>query len=297
MPEGTPVGVREYPRTMHEPPHTPLFDAVRLARLECRRQAVGVGEVAEIAEPILGGTMCYTAPGSWTNQAMGLAMDGPADDAEIDRFVDFYVSRGQEPRIEVCPYAHDTLLESLLARGFGIAEFEQVMVRRSEALPGDLEPAPPGIRVRRIDAADASDVETWVRVSSSGFVEPRSEREGVFFESSRRVARHPRTAAFIAELEGQPVGAGAMEIADPFGDGRVACLFAASVLPRYRRRGVQQALIAARVRHAWANDAPFTIIHCKPGIPTERNARRLGFETLYTAVALVMRRDGLALSV
>lgn len=256
-----------------------------------------MSEIAAIAEPILGGMMCYTAPGSWTNQAMGTAMDGPIDDAEIDRIMDFYVSKGQEPRIEVCPYAHDTLLESLLTRGFGVAEFEHVMVRRSEARPESSRPGPSGIGIRRIDAGDAMDVESWVRVSSSGFLEPGSEREEVFFESSRRVARHPRTAAFVAEVDGRAVGAGAMEVADPFGDDRIACLFAASVLPEYRRRGVQQSLIAARIRHAGNCGAAFTFIHCKPGIPTERNARRLGFETLYTAVAMVMRRDGLARSV
>jgi GNAT superfamily N-acetyltransferase len=277
---------------------TPLpFDPVRLARLECRRQAVGVGEIADVAEPILGGLMCYTAPGSWTNQAMGIGLDGPADGDQVDRLIDFYVSRGQEPRVEVCPYADESLTALLLDRGFGIAEFEHVMVRRSDAGLGGLEKTPAGIRVRRVDASDDTDVETWVRVSSSGFLEPGSDREPVFLESSRRVARHPRTAAFIAEVDDRPVGAGAMEIADPFGDGRLACLFAASVLPEYRGRGVQQTLMAARVRHARSEDAPFTFIHCRPGIPTERNARRLGFETLYTAAVMVMRRAGLALSV
>ena len=275
------------------PPTDPI-DAPALARLECRRQAVGVAEIADLAEPILGGLMCYTAPGSWTNQAMGVGLDGPADAGEIDRLIDFYVSRGQEPRVEVCPYADGTLIELLLERGFGIAEFENVLVITGSPV---LPPVPEGLSVRRIDPDCSEDLDAWVRVSSSGFIEPGAANEAVFLESSRRVVLHPRTSAFVAETQGRIVGAGAMEIARPFGGESVACLFAASVLPEHRRRGVQQALIAARIDHARRHDCVATFIHAKPGIPTERNARRLGFQNLYTAVALVMRREGLARSV
>jgi GNAT superfamily N-acetyltransferase len=258
------------------PPPADPIDAPALARLECRRQAVGVAEIADLAEPILGGLMCYTAPGSWTNQAMGVGLDGPADAGEVDRLIDFYVSRGQEPRVEVCPYAHDTLINLLLKRGFGIAEFENVLVITGSPVH---PPVPEGLSVRRIDPDCSEDLDAWVRVSSSG------------------VALHPRTSAFVAETQGRIVGAGAMEIARPFGSEAVACLFAASVLPEHRRGGVQQALIAARIDHARRHGCVATFIHAKPGIPTERNARRLGFQNLYTAVALVMRREGLARSV
>ena len=277
------------------------IDPARLALLESRRQAVGVAEIADTAEPVLGGTMCYTAPGSWTNQAMGLALDHatPSDEIEreTDRFVDFYVSRGQEPRVELCPFAHDAFIAALAARGFALVEFETVM-----ALPLDpqarvaTEP-PAGVTIRRIDPHNETESREWLRVSNAGFIEPGDPREPVFTESSRRVIIHPRNAAFVAERDGRVIGAGAMEIADPFGDEPIACLFAAAVLPEHRRRGVQRALVAARAEHARLAGATHAFIHAKPGIQTERNARRLGFQTVYTNAVLVMRREGLARSV
>ncbi|MCC5823932.1 MAG: GNAT family N-acetyltransferase [Phycisphaerales bacterium] len=278
-----------------------IIDPARLALLESRRQAVGVAEIADTAEPILGGTMCYTAPGSWTNQAMGLALDHAIAHEEIeqetDHFVDFYVARGQEPRIELCPFAHDAFIAALAARGFTLVEFETVMARPLNALDPTAPAVPAGVTIRRIDPHDPAESAEWIRVSNAGFLEPGDPKELVFTESSRRVITHPRSAAFVAEQDGRVIGAGAMEIADPFGDEPIACLFAAAVLPEHRRRGVQQTLIAARTEHARRAGATHAFIHAKPGIPTERNARRLGFETVYTNAVLVMRRDGLARSV
>lgn len=279
----------------------PVPDAAHLARIESRRQAEGVAEIAGVAEPILGGTMCYTAPGSWTNQAMGLALDPGLTvdeiERETDRFIDFYVSRGQEPRVELCPFAHDAFIAALAARNFTLVEFETVMARPLSAAEPVIPAPPAGVTLRRIDPHDPAQAETWIRVSNSGFIAPDDPREPVFSESSRRVITHPRNAAFVAEEGNQTIGAGAMEIANPFGDESIACLFAASVLPEHRRRGVQLALMAARAEHARRAGATHALIHAKPGIPTERNARRLGFQTLYTNAVLVMRRPDLARSV
>ncbi len=279
----------------------PAPDAAHLARIESRRQAEGVAEIAGIAEPILGGTMCYTAPGSWTNQAMGLALDPSLTAAEIeretDRFIDFYVSRGQEPRVELCPFAHDAFIAALAARNFTLIEFETVMARPLSAADPVIPAPPRGVTLRRIDPRDPAQAEAWIRVSNSGFITPDDPREPVFSESSRRVIIHPRNAAFIALEDNQVIGAGAVEIADPFDEESIACLFAASVLPEHRRRGVQLALIALRAEYARRAGATHALIHAKPGIPTERNARRLGFQTLYTNAVLVMRRPDLARSV
>jgi GNAT superfamily N-acetyltransferase len=59
------------------------------------------------------------------------------------------------------------------------------------------------------------------------------------------------------------------------------------VLPRFRRRGIQQALMAARLEHAASRGARFATIGARPGIPTNRNAMRMGFRLAYTKVVLV----------
>ncbi len=276
---------------------TTTLNALRLGRLEELRQAQGVAEVADIAEPILGGMMSFTGPGSWTNQACALALDAPATDPEIDRLVAFYTDRGHEPRVELAPFAHPTLIEGLAARGFSLLEFETVMAR---ALPADEPPAalaPHGVTIRPVHADDPTEVENWVRISNSGFVRPGDPNEAMFHESSRRVAVHPRVACFLAESEGEAIGAGAVELARPTGEETIACLIATSVLPEHRRRGVQQALMASRLIAARERGASFAFIHARPGIATERNARRLGFQTLYTKAVMVLRRPDLERSV
>lgn len=77
------------------------------------------------------------------------------------------------------------------------------------------------------------------------------------------------------------------------GGGRVVAMFGASVLPTFRNRGVQQALIAARLNHGIEHGATMSSIGSKPGIPTERNARRMGFQLAYTKVHVVKPGPGL----
>lgn len=277
-------------------PDRPQLDPLRIGRMEELRQAKGVAEVSDCAEPIMGGMMCYSGPGSWTNQACALALDGPATDAEIDRLVAFYADRGQEPRVELAPFAHQSLVDGLADRGFRLIEFETVFARC--LTDHDLAPLAPGpARIRTVDPSDPDDVANWVRVSSSGFVradDPNLER---YLESSRRMAAHPRVTAMMAEVGTEPVGAGAVEFPAPDGGESLASLIVTSVVPEYRRRGIQKLLMQARLAEARRRGASYATVHTRPGIATERNARRLGFETMYTKVVLVLRRDGLARSV
>jgi GNAT superfamily N-acetyltransferase len=76
----------------------------------------------------------------------------------------------------------------------------------------------------------------------------------------------------------------------------VATLFGLSTLPAFRRRGVQAALIAARLERARAAGISLATIGSEPGISTERNAMRLGFRVAYTKVVLRKPEPGLARS-
>lgn len=67
----------------------------------------------------------------------------------------------------------------------------------------------------------------------------------------------------------------------------VGCFFGVSELPEFRRRGIQQALIAARLQACVDAGCELACIHSSPGIGTERNAARMGFALAYTKVTLV----------
>jgi len=73
----------------------------------------------------------------------------------------------------------------------------------------------------------------------------------------------------------------------------VTSLFGTSVLPRFRRRGIQQALMAVRLERALELGSELSDITSHPGIPTERNAGRLGYRLAFVRPVLVKRAPGL----
>jgi hypothetical protein len=261
-----------------------LLDIPQVARMEEARQAQGVASVADIAEPVAGGFMCFAGVGSWANQAMGLGMNGPVSDADLERLIDFYQVRGVEPRIEVCPHADTSLVRGLADRGFVVREFKNVLVRDL----GAPLPAPPeGIDVEVVDPADQRRVEEHVAIKAAGFAVADVP---LFSRLARRsLAGGGGVRGFTASIAGQAVAAGAIDIVPP-----CAALFGMTTLPSHRRRGCQLALLIARLRAAAEAGCRFATIQSEPHIGTARNALRLGFVIIYTKVTLVRPGPGLA---
>src|SRR5690606_27219657 len=100
-----------------------------IARAEEGRQSRGTAEAVPVAGPVAGGWMTLDALGSQANQAVGLGLHGPVSGADLYRLVAFYAERGVEPRLEVCAFAHESLLRGLAERGFVLREFEGVLAR------------------------------------------------------------------------------------------------------------------------------------------------------------------------
>ena len=261
-----------------------MFDAAEIARLEESRQSRGVASVADLAEPIAGGFMCFAGPGSWANQAMGLGMSGPVADADIDRLIDFYASRGVEPRIELCPHADPSLVRGLADRSFVIREFKNVLVR-DLSLP--LPAMPDGIRVTRVDPTDERQIARYSQIRAEGFGETNAPTAA---RLDRRSLAGGRVAGWLASIDGEDhaIASGAVAIDPP-----VAGLFGMTTLPPFRRRGCQRAMMIARLRAAADAGCRFATIHSEPHIGTGRNALRLGFTVVYTKVTLVRPGEGL----
>ena len=272
-----------------------IIEPVVVARAEERRQALGVAEISAESEEIGGGIMSFTAIGSWSNQACDVGMRGPVEAAEIDRLVDYYATRGVEPKIEVCPFADPTLVRGLGERGFTLRDFETVLYRSLDANdPGPPRAAPPGVRIVPIDPGDTAMVRRFAEVTSLIFCPPGEPVPEHMVDLTERCVRHPRTTAFAVVADGDVVGGGAMELAEEHEGVRIASLFAGAVREDFRRRGVQAALIAERMVWGAAMGANVACIHTRPGIPTERNAMRLGFIPCYTKVSLAKQGEGLA---
>ena len=300
------------------------------ARAEEARQARALSEIADAARPFAGGIAGRSTPGGWSNTAVGMGLNGPVTQEEVDAIVAWYEEAGIEPRFEVCPFADASLLVALEMHRCVPLVFENTFFRAlakgERVVP--LVQTPPGLRVERVDPTDAAAVRRYSAVSMSGFYPEGTTPGEEDFAISARVVQHPRTIAFLATIDGEPAGAGAGAVSEPLdalggaqlgsataaaseasggsggreesgsvGSGgvgaRVVAMFGASVLPKFRNKGVQQALMAARLNHGIEHGATIASIGSKPGIPTERNARRMGFQLAYTKVHVVKPGPGL----
>lgn len=267
------------------------WDLREIAVLEEGRQAAAISDVAREWLPIGGGRMSRGEPGTWVNAAVGVGLAGPVSANEVDRLIAWYEEAGLEPRIEVSPFVHPSLREALELRGFVVRVFESVLYRAlASAKPArPIHPTPPGIEVREVDKNQTRQVREYGETVATGFASEDAQPREADIDLMARCAVHERTTAFGAYLDGRCIAGGGLEVA-----GDIAALFGLSVLPGFRRRGIQQALIAARLNAAMTRGAAIATISSRPGVPTERNVRRMGFQVAYTKVALVRPGPGLA---
>lgn len=190
----------------------PSEDFAALARSVERGQAAAMVELATEAQPLEDGWMTFGGPGAFVNKACGLGLAGPIAKEAARDLVDFFASRGVEPRVELCPYVHPSLLAALGRAGFQLHEFENVFFRPlgetenfRAALPSGW---PEGLQVSCVDATDAEAVEEYVRVSTQGFFPDGKAMSKGFWESAVKAPLLPHTDSFVARLAGQAVGAG-----------------------------------------------------------------------------------------
>lgn len=270
----------------------PAWNLREIALREERRQAEGTAAVADESLVLGGGILSFAGRGSWANQACGLGLDGAVSDADLDRLVDFYASRGVEPRVELCPFADASVVDGLAERGFVLREFENVLARHldpSEDLRSILtRPLPAELAIERVDPRDDVTVDTVIEVSTSGFRPAGEPVPQNLYEVARRGILQSGCDSYLARMDGVPAGGSSMEAR-----GSIAALYGTTVLPRYRRRGIQAALIVRRLERARERGCTLAVIHSRPGIATESNALRLGFFLAYTKVVLVRPGEGL----
>ena len=66
----------------------------------------------------------------------------------------------------------------------------------------------------------------------------------------------------------------------------VAQFTGAATAPAHRRRGIQTALLSARLADAAAAGCDVAVITTQPGSKSQQNAQRQGFDLLYTRAVL-----------
>ena len=260
----------------------PLVDlalARRLERTEALANAAFVEARAELQPDVgaawidVAGTYAmFDGPGSAITQTFGLGLFDPVGAPEMETIERFFRERGAEVMHEVSPIAPPEVLTLLVERGYRPFELSSVLFR---PLGGDdaATAAGPPIRARLVEPGEE---QLYADTSAEGWSET-TELADFIRGYAAITARARGTHCFIAELEGTPVGAGAMAL-----HGGVALLAGASTIPRWRGRGGQRALLEARLRFAVERGADLAVMAAAPGGGSQRNAERRGFRIAYT---------------
>lgn len=274
-------------------PAYPLCDlalARRLERTEASANAALV-EARSVLQPESGATWTEVAGayalfdgiGSPLTQSFGLGLFSEVSGAELQAIETFFQDRGAEVFHEISPMAAPALLERLNQRGYQPVELTSVLFRPTAASEAPVSDLPASrIRVRRVEPGEA---DLWARVAAEGWSSEAAELVPFVLELGRISARSRNAFCFLAELDGQPIAAGALSL----GDG-VALLAGASTVPAGRKQGAQRALLQARLRFAAENGCTLAMMGAHPGSASQRNAERQGFRIAYTRIKWHLRK-------
>lgn len=229
-------------------------------------------------EPVAGGYAIYAGAGSPLNGATALGMGTPVSAEAFAALVDFYHSRGSAPALGLCPLADSSLWECLNAHPLQVTGFLNVLFcpLQDVALPELLA----GVQVRPAAHGEAG---LWIRTTAQGFSgleEPPQADVDILTPNFYA----GNAACFMAWVDGQPAGGGGMYLHEG-----VAEMGGASTVPALRRRGVQTALLYARMAAAQSAGCDLALVLTDPGSDSQRNVERIGFRVAYTQILVSLR--------
>ncbi|WKG04505.1 GNAT family N-acetyltransferase [Mycolicibacterium sp. HK-90] len=266
-----------------------LFCGVDLARRIEKAEADLIVAAARAARgrgaeglvlPVAGGFACFAETGSPMNKVVGLGFGGLPDEAVLGEIERALAARGSDTRVELSNLADPEIAAVLTGRGYRLLEFENVLGRRVGI---DL-PVETAVQVRHAD-----DLAAWVAVLVDGFGHPDGEGLAAheefpadILERAERDMEKAGATAYVALCDGVVAGGGSMRLTDG-----IAQLAGAATAPAYRRRGVQGALLAARLAEAADAGCDIAVVTTAPGSRSQRNVQRRGFQLLYTRAVLV----------
>ena len=226
--------------------------AARIEMAECGLLHAAAASVARRdrdvwVHTIGSGVGVHAGAGSPLNKVAGLGFD-TFDEAAFAVHEAHVFERGAAVLAEVATLADPSAATWLSRRGYVHVGVENVLGR---ALDGVADRARTSDVV--VERSDASEFADWLAALVDGFAAPDPEGVPAHEQFDRAILERAiadfssalGVERFIARLGGAVAGGAALRIA-----GSVAQLCGAATLPHQRRRGVQTALLAARLAHA-----------------------------------------------
>jgi GNAT superfamily N-acetyltransferase len=233
--------------------------------------------------PLAGGVASYAEPDSPWNKVAGLGFAGVPTADEMAAVERAFADHGAEVQVELSNLADPAVGEMLTGRGYRLASYENVLARSVAADPEWVDP--PGVEVR---PSGADEFDTWLAVVLDAVAHPDTQglpwledfpREIV--ENAERDLVAAGVRRYLALVDGVPAGGASMHLRDGFAQ------FSAGTAPAFRRRGVQTAMLAARVADAAAAGCDLALVTVQPGSRSQANVQRRGFDLLYTRAVLI----------
>jgi ribosomal protein S18 acetylase RimI-like enzyme len=208
---------------------------------------------------------------TWMQHVTGLS---PADVDVVPEVAAWYHAKTIHPRFEIAPALDfGPLSAALVDVGARQSGFIDVMWSR----PAAQEDAPNDVAVRVIEPG-GEDAKVFARVLLGGHEVP----DDTFTDHWTAVAlwpAEPGWCCYLAEVDGEPLGAAALIVTDGIG-----YLANAATLPNGRQRGCQQALIQRRMHDATESGCKLFLTMANPGSVSHRNLERAGLGVAYTKV-------------
>jgi hypothetical protein len=250
--------------------------ALRIERAEAAvTRAVGEA-VGAFVRTIGTGVAAYGRPGSPTNKIIGAGLAEPIDEAALAAIEQAV----PELRVELCTLAVPESSLALTKRGYHLIGFENVLVRPLRAVPK------PAARVERVTPATLAawrdtTIDAFATEDDTGVPVDHFSREMIaaVIDDVLKTGGFDRYLGF---LDAEAAGAASMYLHDG-----IALLTGSGTLPASRRRGVQTALIAARLADAAARGAELAVITTAPGSQSQANVMKHGFALAYARAILV----------
>jgi GNAT superfamily N-acetyltransferase len=204
-------------------------------------------------------------------QSFGLGLFEPLSPASLDRIEAFFLDRGAGVVHEVSPLAGVATLDLLCTRGYRPIELSSVL---HQPLERPAKAPPDGVTVR---VAGPEEAALWAQINARGWGHEHPEILELLGEFGPVAFAREHTVNFLAELDGQPGAVGALILHDG-----VALFAGATTMPEMRRRGLQAALLEARLGYAFEHGCPLAMMVTEAGSQSQRNAERKGFRIAYT---------------
>jgi GNAT superfamily N-acetyltransferase len=240
-------------------------------------KALVPGSAAE-AIAVGGGHAVFMGAGSPLSQAQGLGLHGPVPDPEIALMEAFFRDRRTLTQIEVASLADQTLLSCLTQRGYIIAEQTHLLVASLATESLRQTPANQSGSTAVVDVVqvESSQYAFWVDMVLGCFFEAPATPLPALRDGAIAMAAVPGFSAWMARVDGQPAGGASLVIHDG-----LALFCGDGTLPSFRNRGVQTALLRARLTHALTAGCRLAVTCTQPGSGSQRNAERQGFRVVY----------------